>query len=107
MDRSGNVRQTLPRTGVPLGIHPQTTYQPAAEMKLEPGDLLLALTDGIEEAVGLDDTLFGIDRVLDIVRANQTKPAQQIVHALYDASRQFSHDTPQTDDVTAIVIKVL
>jgi PAS domain S-box-containing protein len=24
MDRAGNVRQTLPRTGVPLGIHPQT-----------------------------------------------------------------------------------
>lgn len=107
VDAAGNVKQTLPRTGVPLGIHPQTTYQPAPEIKLDSGDLLLALTDGIEEAVGTDDTLFGIDRVLDVVRANHDKPAPQIVHALYDASRQFSHDSPQTDDVTAIVIKVL
>jgi len=107
LDAGGNVKQTLARTGVPLGIHPQTTYHPAPEIKLESGDLLLALTDGIEESVGADDTLFGIDRVLDVARAHHGKPAQQIVHALYDASRQFSHDTPQIDDVTAIVIKVL
>jgi PAS domain S-box-containing protein len=107
MDAAGNVRQTLPRTGVPLGIHPETAYYPAAEIKLEAGDLLLALTDGIEEAVGPDDSLFGIDRVLDVVRKHRSKPAQEIVQTLYRASREFSQNTPQTDDVTAIVIKVL
>ena len=106
-DVISRVKRTLPRTSVPLGIQPETAYQPAPEMKLERGDLLLALTDGAEEAPGIDDSLFGIERVLDVVRANQSKPAQHIVHAIYDASRQFSHDVPQTDDVTAIVIKVL
>jgi PAS domain S-box-containing protein len=107
LDAAGKVKQILPRTGVPLGIQPDTTYQPAAEIKMESGDVLLALTDGIEEAAAIDDTLFGIDRVLDVVRAHQKEPAQQIVHALYAASREFSQNAPQMDDVTAIVIKVL
>jgi PAS domain S-box-containing protein len=107
LDASGKVKQTLPRTGVPLGIQPDTKYVPAPEIKLEPGDLLLALTDGIEESAAPDDNLFGIDRVLEVVRHHQAKPAQQIVQALYEASRQFSQNTPQTDDVTAIVVKVL
>jgi len=107
LDAAGKVKRTLPRTGVPLGIHPDTKYLPAPEIKLERGDLLLALTDGLEEAVAPDDTLFGIDRVLGVVRTHQSEPAHQIVHALYEASRRFSQDTPQSDDVTAIVMKVL
>lgn len=107
LDAAGKVKQTLPRTGVPLGIQPDTKYLPAAEIKLESGDLLLALTDGIEESAAVDDSLFGIERLLEVVRARQKEPAQQIVHALYAASREFSQNTPQMDDVTAIVIKVL
>ena len=107
LNESGKVKQTLPRTGVPLGIQPDTTYRPAAEIKLEPGDLLLALTDGVEEAAAEDDALFGIDRVLAVVREHQAQPAQQIVHALYDAARGFSRNSPQMDDITAIVVKAL
>lgn len=105
LDAAGKVKRTLPRTGVPLGPQPDTKYLPSPEIKLEPGDLLLALTDGIEEAAAADDTVFGMDRIFEVVRAHQTEPAQQIVHALYAASRQFSQSTPQMDDVTAIVIK--
>lgn len=107
LDATGKVKHTLARTGIPLGPHPDTKYLPAPELKLEAGDLVLALTDGIEEATATDDTLFGRDRVFEVIRAHQTEPAQQIVQALYAASRQFSQDTPQTDDITAIIIKVL
>lgn len=105
-DASGNVKHTLKRTGIPLGPQPDTKYIPSPDIKLESGDLLLALTDGIEEAAAADDSMFGMQRIFDVVRAHQSRPAQQIVHALYTASREFSKGVPQTDDVTAIVIKV-
>jgi PAS domain S-box-containing protein len=102
----GKVSRTLPRTGVPLGIGPDTVYTSSSNIELKSGDLILLSTDGIEETISPDNVLFGNDRMLDVIRSHQTKPAAEIVRALYDSVRQFSKNTPQIDDVTAIVIKV-
>lgn len=107
LDASGAVKATLKRTGIPLGIRPDTKYLASPEISLESGELILLLTDGIEEAIGLGDNLFGIDRVLEVVRSNRAQPARDIVHALYEATRNFAGWAPQVDDITSIVIKVL
>ena len=69
------------------------------------GDLILLLTDGIEEASSPAGTLFGLERILATVRSNRSKPAQEIVQTLYETVRAFSDNAPQVDDITAIVIK--
>jgi PAS domain S-box-containing protein len=107
LDAAGQIKATLPRTGVPLGIRPDTQYVPSAEIALAPGDLVVLVTDGIEESMAPDGTLFGIDRTLAVIRSHREKTAQHIVEMLYQAVRQFSGNTPQIDDVTAIIIKVL
>ena len=106
LDAAGAVKRTLPRTGVPLGIQPETRYLSSPEIPLAAGDLCLLLTDGIEESMSPDNSLFGVERILEVVRAHSAKSAREIVEGLYSAVRQFSQNTPQTDDVTAIVIKV-
>jgi PAS domain S-box-containing protein len=106
MDAAGNIKTTLPRTGVPLGIRPDTPYTASAEINLAPGDLILLLTDGIEETMAPDGKLYGIERALEVVRAHRARPAQEIVEALYQSVRAFSQGAPQNDDVTAIVAKV-
>ncbi len=102
----GEIKHQLRRTGVPLGIAPNTQYTSSPEIPLEQGDLLLLLTDGIEESMAPDDSLLGTERILAVVRSNLDKSAREIVEALYQAARQFSQNTPQLDDVTAIVMKV-
>jgi sigma-B regulation protein RsbU (phosphoserine phosphatase) len=106
LDRSGSVKSKLPRTGIPLGMRPDTKYLPSDEYKLVPGDMVLLLTDGVEETVSPENALLGMDRTLEIVRANRDKSAQEIVEAIYQGSRRFCNNAPQTDDITAIVIKV-
>jgi sigma-B regulation protein RsbU (phosphoserine phosphatase) len=106
LDRSGAVKTKLPRTGIPLGMRPDTQYVPSEAYKLAPGDIVLLLTDGVEETCSPENALLGIDRTLDILRDFRSKSAQEIVEGLYDASRRFCHNAPQTDDITAIVIKV-
>jgi len=97
----------LRRTGVPLGMRPTTEYRNAPVIVLEPGEVALLLTDGIEEAMGPDDEMFGTDRMLGVLRANRDRSAAQIVDALCLAVRDFCKGTEQQDDVTAIVVKVL
>ena len=107
LNAAGEIKTTLPRTGVPLGIRPDTTYVSSAELQLDTGDMLLILTDGIEEAMSPDNAIHGIERAMEVVRENRSRPAREIVEALYQSVRQFSKNSPQMDDVTAIVTKVL
>lgn len=102
----GEIKTMLPRTGVPLGIRADTSYGSSPEIALLPGELVLLTTDGIEETMSPDNTLFGVERVLEVLRANRAKSSAEIIRNLYQAVRDFSRNSPQTDDVTAIVIKV-
>ena len=105
LDAAGAIRAVLKRTGIPLGMRPDTNYITAPELILDPGNMVLLLTDGIEETSAPDGTLFGLDRILKVVRENQARPAREIVQTLYEAARAFAAQSPQTDDITAIVIK--
>jgi PAS domain S-box-containing protein len=107
LEASGQVRMALKRTGIPLGIKPDTVYPLGTQIQLQSGDLVLLLTDGIDEAMSPDQSIFGIERALAIIRANSHRNAREIVEALFDGVREFSHNTPQLDDATAVVIKVL
>jgi len=105
LDQRGAIKHILRRTGIPLGMKPDTQYQSAPEVPLSSGDLLLMLTDGIEETSTPDGTLFGLERILQVVREQQTKPAREIVQSLYEAVRGFAGNAPQLDDITVIVGK--
>jgi phosphoserine phosphatase RsbU/P len=106
LNPAGEVKVELRRTGVPLGIKPDTDYQAARQVQLASGDLVLLLTDGIDEAVSPRQELFGIDRALAVVRERRHCPASEVVEALDQAVRQFSQNAPQLDDATAVVIRV-
>jgi PAS domain S-box-containing protein len=106
LDAEGQAKMTLKCTDVPLGIEPDTNYASSQDIPLAPGDLLLLTTDGIEEACSPDNVFFGVERALEVVRANRQKPAREIVEALYQAVYEFSRGSLQFDDITAIVVKV-
>jgi serine phosphatase RsbU (regulator of sigma subunit) len=107
LDQRGEVKATLKRTGVPLGLSAVTAYPSAQQVQLHPGDIVVLLTDGIDEAVSPDEQLFGMERTLKVLRERPSASAAQLVDALYQAVQEFSGDTPQLDDATAVVIKVL
>jgi PAS domain S-box-containing protein len=106
LDSTGVVKASLKRTGVPLGLQAQVSYTSLPVADLAPGDVLLCLTDGVEEAMAPDNAFFGTDRVLEVVRANLTRPAGEIVAAIHGAVRAFTGNAAQLDDVTVVVLKV-
>lgn len=103
---AGEVKLSLPSTSIPLGILPDSEFLSTSPIVLDPGDLVLFLTDGIVEARSPDGVVFGAHRALDIVRVYRRAPARAIVENLYYAVRAFAQDQPQYDDITATIIKV-
>jgi serine phosphatase RsbU (regulator of sigma subunit) len=102
----GAVRHALASTGYPLGIFKDAEFPASEAIPLQPGDMLMLLTDGIVEARAPDGTVFGRQRPVDIARVYRQATAGQIVENLYHAVRAFSQNLPQYDDITAAVIKV-
>jgi PAS domain S-box-containing protein len=105
LDDRGEVREVLGSTNIPVGLDPAIDYLVAPAVVLRPGEIVLLLTDGIQEASSPDGQRFGLDRVLATVRASRDDTPDGILKALFAAVRKFSPG-PQADDMTAVIVKV-
>ncbi len=105
--RDGTVVRELQSTLPALGIFPITDAPAPVTIPLEPGQLLLLLTDGVLEATAPDSEQFGCDRVLEVVRAHQTRSAADIVAALNAAVHAHIQSQTQSDDITIVIVKSL
>jgi sigma-B regulation protein RsbU (phosphoserine phosphatase) len=91
--------------GMPLGSFPGATYDEIT-LELAVGDVLVFCTDGIYEAFSPEGEEFGAARVSDIVAANRHLPARAIADAIFDAVEAFRGDRAQSDDMTAVAVKI-
>jgi serine phosphatase RsbU (regulator of sigma subunit) len=106
LDSTGTVKKLLESTACPLGVVADDEFVDAPAHELQPGEIVLLVTDGMLEARSADETPFGRERVLEIVRGHRDKPAREIVAELCRAVRDYCKNKTLIDDVTAIVIKV-
>jgi len=107
LDARGSVKRTLDSRDIPLGLFAARTFSCSEEIRLDPGDILALLTDGILEAERPDQTPFGAERALDFIRAHRHEGAQQMIAGLYREVRSFADGLPQADDITAVICKCL
>jgi sigma-B regulation protein RsbU (phosphoserine phosphatase) len=91
--------------GVPLGSFSGVTYDEVT-LPLRGGDVFVFCTDGIFEAASVDGKEFGAKRLCDVVRNHREATAREIVDAIFDAVILFRGTAPQSDDMTAVAVKI-
>ncbi len=72
---------------------------------LERDDCLILYTDGVTEALDENGDEFGPERMMKSVRRSASKGSSVIIDGLIDDLRAFVGSTPQSDDITLIVIR--
>src|SRR5881398_532588 len=72
---------------------------------LERDDCLVLYTDGVTETLNAEGDEFGVDRMMQSVRASATNGAQAIVKQIIEDVREFTGSIPQNDDITLIAIR--
>ena len=92
-------------TGFPLGAMRLAASRPAASLALQPGDVLLLLSDGIFEYHDAAQRPFGEDRVERIVAEHHGRSMAGLSAILFDAIRDFAQGAPQEDDMTIVLVK--
>ena len=91
--------------GIPLGLAASTPYGPAQKIDLHPGDMIILLTDGFYEWVNAAGDQFGLDRLRDSILTHADLKSDAFIQALYNDVTSFAPNTPQQDDLTALVLK--
>jgi len=98
--------QSLAATGPALGLIEAGTFG-SHSVRLTPGTLLVAYTDGVSEALNEADDEFGEARLMQLIEGCRDRSAAEVCATVLEAIRAFRGSRQDQDDVTALVVKAL
>ncbi len=85
-------------SGPPIAVVDEYPYE-AQTRKLEPGDVVVLITDGVDEAMNPDGELYGIKRVLEFIKSGPAE-AEKLGKLLLEDVRRYASGYAQSDDIT-------
>ena len=92
-------------TNFPVGIMEIDSRQESANLKLEPGDILALISDGVYEYSNTEGEQFGEDRVAGVFKDHHRLPMAELTEQLIQAVRKFAKTAPQEDDITLVLVR--
>jgi len=90
--------------GTVVGLLEDAQYLQGS-VRLRPGDVLVAFTDGISEAMNLDDEEWGEERLMEAIQTARGASAEELLKHLFEAATRFAGAAPQHDDMTLVVLR--
>jgi sigma-B regulation protein RsbU (phosphoserine phosphatase) len=90
--------------GTVVGLFEAAIYEQAV-IQLEPGDMLLAFTDGITEPENNYGEEFGEDRLFDVAQRASNCPPEELVEVIYRAVSDWTGRPELQDDMTLMVAR--
>jgi sigma-B regulation protein RsbU (phosphoserine phosphatase) len=103
--RVGGSIDWLEAGGPPVGMFPDSTYEEKA-VRLEPGDFVIAYTDGVTEATNPGGEAWGVQGLLRAAAGwapKNSDDAEDLVRLIFNSMDDFSRRC-QSDDVTLAVL---
>lgn len=104
--RDGGQVERLSNGGLPLGIREEGTYE-SGNVVLQSGDWLLIFTDGLVEAADQKDEEYGELRMLSVLNSGAAATPQELLNRMMADLDTFVGATPQHDDVTCLLARVV
>ena len=96
--------ERLTTGGTVIGPLPEVRFKRGLAI-LPEGACLVMCTDGILERRNRSDEFYGENRLIETVRRNLGKPAQDILNAVFKECETFGETRPFEDDATLVIVK--
>jgi serine phosphatase RsbU (regulator of sigma subunit) len=101
--RAAGKIEPLARTGLPLGLFEESSVADV-KLTLEPGDVLVAYTDGLTEALNPKGEEYGLTRFTEaVIHAPLSDARLQLDYVSNDLAAH-TQDVPPFDDITLFII---
>ena len=94
---------------IPVGFNPEWEYT-LQEAQIYSGTTILLFTDGLTEAMNINNELFQIDRINEVANkalAQQRIEPRELIEQMTEAVHQFVGDAEQSDDLTMMGIQFI
>ena len=99
----GQRARVLESSGYPVGVSDEAYEE--YHVRLEPGDRLLAYSDGLTEALGPEQDLFGQDRVLEALDAARARSIASILSDLSGRVDEWTGPVVRQDDLSMLMLE--
>ena len=90
--------------GMVLGLFEQATFDEET-LTLQPGDVIIAFSDGVSEALNESGEEFGEERLLASIDVHRQESPQGLLDGLLRDLRAFSGGATPSDDITIVVVR--
>ena len=97
--------EELPAGGTVIGLFPEMTYKEDC-VAVESGDVLLAFTDGVTEALNEEGEEYGEERLQGLLRLVGGGSVGEMEEAIAVTMREWMGTAEQYDDLTYVILKV-
>jgi sigma-B regulation protein RsbU (phosphoserine phosphatase) len=87
-----------------LGLFEQAGFEQET-IALSPGDVIVAFSDGVTEALNEAGEEYMDDRLLACIDRYKAKPPQDILAAVMADVRAFAGEAMPNDDVTIVMVR--
>lgn len=104
--RKSGALERLDAGGLPIGISLDAAYQ-TGSVALASGDWLVIFTDGVVEAMNTRGQEYGEPRLLSTIAGGANGTPGEMMRRLMTDLDGFVGNTPQHDDVTCLLLKVV
>jgi sigma-B regulation protein RsbU (phosphoserine phosphatase) len=96
--------ERLDVTGTVVGAFPSARYE-EQKVTLEPGDMLVAYTDGMVEPENVFGEMFGEERFQELVQRHAQADSAEIIARAMEAVVQWTGSSELQDDMTMLVAR--
>ncbi len=96
--------------GIALGIADKDAFESTlseTRVTLRPGDVVVAYTDGVTEAMNAEREEWGVERFLEAVHAAAPDGANAVLNSTQQRMMRFVGGTEQYDDMTLLALRIL
>jgi serine phosphatase RsbU (regulator of sigma subunit)/pSer/pThr/pTyr-binding forkhead associated (FHA) protein len=87
-----------------VGLFESATFEEET-VALTSGDWLIVFSDGVSEAMSASGDEYGENRIVSCVEKHKSMEPRQLLESLFADVREFTRGAPQSDDITAMVLR--
>jgi sigma-B regulation protein RsbU (phosphoserine phosphatase) len=100
----GGMVDTLGGGGIALGMLDKIELHKES-IPIQSGDVMVMYSNGVIEAENGYTKQFGIERLINLVISNRSRPACEIVEAIATELKDFSKNKQENADITLVIFK--
>jgi sigma-B regulation protein RsbU (phosphoserine phosphatase) len=101
--KDGTLKQ-IEAGGIGLGMLDLGIPYSGQTLSMNPGDKLFLYTDGIPEAMNLNEEEYSDERMINFLKENSKRPVDEFIKLIVADVKKYAGEAEQSDDITSMIL---